>query len=1320
VLRPALAAALAASLLAVPSALARVQNGAADVAATAAPQAVSVPAGRLVLARSDVPGIGQRPATPAAARRALAAALALRSLPGVRASRAQASRFARPQAELWSVAFVLASPAAARAAHSSLVRATKRAGRRASPAAVGSRGVVVAGTARRPSAVLWWRGAVLGAIVSVTALPPQTARRLELDYAQIADQRIARAVTQTAWDRILDRIGSRGQVSRQTALDLFALAYAPLPGTSRPAGPAGAVDPTFAGNVLLSYWPTLSAEQQAAVRRILGVGGDAARTVSARDGFRSPAGPGTYGDPGFTEDPVLQKLALGFAATYAKLMPNVTLAVPIVAGKTTTTPWAETVEEQAKGQADTYPIKDGDWFDGSLAKPQPGLVCRVRVLPPAQGLPPVLMKRLIAHEVFHCFQYAIASRLEIMAKAKSDPWLIEGTADWAALSAVKVPWSALAKYKYSEYFENCSRPLFERTYDAAGFFGHVQESIGAWSRMASAIGASKEAAFVAAGGTKAEFGDSWASAIALRGELGLAWYQQEPVKPPAGPICTFVANVWDSVELETDRYSTTPYKIYGPKSADRPLLHVQELSGRARLSDGAIDTTDLDDAWFCVGGSCKCPEGTEGFPPPAPQLAFPPANLALAGFAQKGRVRLSLVSLEQYCKQKQDPPTDPVVPPPPGGAPGGGGGASPDGGHQGCVGDGCGSSTGDPHISPYDGVWYDFQAAGEFVLTRSTTDDLEVQVRQQPYAGSRYVAVNTAVAARVAGDRVGIYLGSPLGVRVNGRPALLGSGTHRLPKGGSVRGVRGQVDVSWPDGTFLRAWASGSAGMTVFVNAAKERAGKLTGLLGNFDGNWRNDIVPRSGRALDWKAARGRDQRGYRLIYRAFGDSWRVTPRSALFDYAPGQSTRTFTNRSFPARIVSSGELSKALRAQAEQMCRRLGIRDRRMLEDCVLDVGVTGDARFAADAALVARTGKKLAKPRTKAPPPSGAAGRWTVLSRGSYSNPHLVQPSLAVDGNAVVAAYLTSDDAAEAATFTVGAKGLIGLRKNPVASIGTGLGDPILLPRHEGGLQALLSGIPQFGVSFAARDASGAFAAPAAATSNVRATSPVAAVLAPDGTPVWPATYGGGLWLWKGGNGVDLGNLGGAGLKYSPAVGRDGAGRYWLTWFQLGSRGAPSGLFVAQFDPNTLNPLGAPSLAPRSRRGLNHGFACAASCRLVYFRDPTDRLVSWWPATGAPAVVARTPTGDSLAGYPVAAYTKAGKLWVAWSSKEKKTVFATLGNAAGAGGTVRALGRPVSASRAPSHLAAATLGERLVLAANVPGPEAKQAAQAATVVAG
>lgn len=35
-------------------------------------------------------------------------------------------------------------------------------------------------------------------------------------------------------------------------------------------------------------------------------------------------------------------------------------------------------------------------------------------------------------------------------------------------------------------------------------------------------------------------------------------------------------------------------------------------------------------------------------------------------------------------------------------------------------------------------------------------------------------------------------------------------------------------------------------------------------------------------------------------VHGAFADSWRVTPETSRFDYRPGESTDTFTDRSFP------------------------------------------------------------------------------------------------------------------------------------------------------------------------------------------------------------------------------------------------------------------------------------------------------------------------------------------------------------------------------------------------------------------------------------
>ena len=70
-----------------------------------------------------------------------------------------------------------------------------------------------------------------------------------------------------------------------------------------------------------------------------------------------------------------------------------------------------------------------------------------------------------------------------------------------------------------------------------------------------------------------------------------------------------------------------------------------------------------------------------------------------------------------------------------------------------CKDDG-GDTWGDPHLVTYDGVKYDFQAKGEFVLSRGSVGDFEVQTRQQP-RGNSAVTLNKAVAFRVGTDRIG-------------------------------------------------------------------------------------------------------------------------------------------------------------------------------------------------------------------------------------------------------------------------------------------------------------------------------------------------------------------------------------------------------------------------------------------------------------------------------------------------------------------------------------------------------------------------------------
>ncbi|MEU1588309.1 VWD domain-containing protein [Micromonospora sp. NPDC005710] len=261
----------------------------------------------------------------------------------------------------------------------------------------------------------------------------------------------------------------------------------------------------------------------------------------------------------------------------------------------------------------------------------------------------------------------------------------------------------------------------------------------------------------------------------------------------------------------------------------------------------------------------------------------------------------------------------------------------------------CANSNGDPHLLTYDGLRYDFQAAGEFVLTRSTSDDFEVQVRQTMFPASSVVAVNSAVAVRVAGDRVGVYVTSDgPAVRVNGGAPVSAPDGVKLPRGGTLTTwADGTVTAAGSDGVRLTAQPIGVWGLSVSVSAPTARAGTLEGLLGDHDGDPGDDLIVRGGRKLSQPPT-------FEALYPGFADGWRVEAQRSLFDYEPGQDTATFTDRRFPERLLTVGDLPN--RATAELVCRRAGVTDPLILADCVLDVGLTGQVAFAEDAARAQR----------------------------------------------------------------------------------------------------------------------------------------------------------------------------------------------------------------------------------------------------------------------------------------------------------------------------------------------------------------------------
>lgn len=244
---------------------------------------------------------------------------------------------------------------------------------------------------------------------------------------------------------------------------------------------------------------------------------------------------------------------------------------------------------------------------------------------------------------------------------------------------------------------------------------------------------------------------------------------------------------------------------------------------------------------------------------------------------------------------------------------------------------------GDPHLVTLDGLMYDLQLVGEFV---DSTDGggFVVQTRQAPFRGSRTIASNSAVALDIAGDRVAFYASSP------GFFFLAGVQTPQsslsLPNGGRLFVQDPSTIVAvWPQGDQVRVELSGG----IFnIGIAPLPSRQVRGLMGNRDGNRANDLTLRDGTVLPSSLTREQ-------LYGQFGESWRVTEEESLFDYAPGESTATFTDRTFPDEPVRAASLPPAQFAAASAACKSAGVTEENLLEACILDVGASNDTTFAA-----------------------------------------------------------------------------------------------------------------------------------------------------------------------------------------------------------------------------------------------------------------------------------------------------------------------------------------------------------------------------------
>ena len=165
---------------------------------------------------------------------------------------------------------------------------------------------------------------------------------------------------------------------------------------------------------------------------------------------------------------------------------------------------------------DAFPLNAAEKYGSG-----PAVTCRIRVPPAGQSATEDFLRLVLAHEVFHCFQF------DIHAANVWTPlpfWIGEGTADWAALTVDPLDYE-VGGGNLSTYIRSSSTPLFTRSYDAVGFWGHVQDVYGnLFARIPSIINAgSSVGAFQQAGADASAFLDTWGSSVFNRPIGGMPW-----------------------------------------------------------------------------------------------------------------------------------------------------------------------------------------------------------------------------------------------------------------------------------------------------------------------------------------------------------------------------------------------------------------------------------------------------------------------------------------------------------------------------------------------------------------------------------------------------------------------------------------------------------------------------------------------------------------------------------------------------------------------------------------------------------------------------
>jgi hypothetical protein len=254
------------------------------------------------------------------------------------------------------------------------------------------------------------------------------------------------------------------------------------------------------------------------------------------------------------------------------------------------------------------------------------------------------------------------------------------------------------------------------------------------------------------------------------------------------------------------------------------------------------------------------------------------------------------------------------------------------------------ASVGDTHLTTFDGLHYNFQASGDFVLAQDGPEFI-VQTRQALAVTNpgwiKNATINKAVAARMGETRVAICL-DPMRIEIDGKRRHLDDGKSlSLPDGAQVSRAGDVYVIISPTGDSVNATLNNNninTWIDVSVGLSHGPGTEARGLLGS-----RSDaLIERNGTVLM--------NVSFSELYHPYTESWRVPEQETLLCSEPKAVS------GIPEKSLYASDLDPEAFERARAICAGAGIRNETLLGDCILDAAVLGGGETVAKVFVHAR----------------------------------------------------------------------------------------------------------------------------------------------------------------------------------------------------------------------------------------------------------------------------------------------------------------------------------------------------------------------------